>query len=238
MAFSGENPTALFEKAWNLYEAIAIGNHMSHREIYALVAKRLSQLYVKGGYRMLDLGCGDTRFLEPCFSFSRPALYQGVDLSEAALGLARKRLDYLGKTSWAKQDLLEYMKHDTGKYDVIFSGYAVHHLSTASKTELFATASNHLEPGGCFMLVDVIREPEQTREDYIIAYLSQIRNNWPGLTAEMVDEACAHVAAFDFPEGLETLDLLAQRAGFQKGIVHAKFGPHAFIEFPFSSGSL
>lgn len=238
MAFSGENPTALFEKAWNLYESIAIGNHMSHREIYVLVATRLSQLYVKGGYKMLDLGCGDTRFLEPCFSVSRPAFYQGVDLSDAALDLARKRLGYLGKTAWAKQDLLEHLKQDTEKYDVIFSGYAVHHLTTASKSEVFASASRHLESGGCFMLVDVIRESEQTREAYIADYLSKIRNNWQGLTAQMVDEACAHVAAFDFPESFETLDLMAQRAGFQKGILHAKFGPHALMEFRLSSRTL
>lgn len=231
MSLSGESPTALFEKAWNLYESIALGNHMSHREIYALLTKRLQVLYGKGGFDMLDLGCGDARFFEPCFQATRPGFYHGVDLSKAALDLARKRFAHLNKTAWSQQDLLDYLKQCPEAYDIIFSGYALHHLDTNSKKEVFISAARHLKAGGRLMLVDVVRQPGETRESYIPVYLDRIRNQWSGLTLEMVNEACTHVAAFDFPETFEILDLMASEAGFQRGILHAQFGPHALMEF-------
>ena len=231
MTLSRESPTALFEKAWNLYESIALGNHMSHREIYTILTGRLQQLHGSGGYSMLDLGCGDARFLEPCFSASRPASYHGVDLSEPALELARKRMVHLARADWSRQDLLEHLRQGGEAYDVIFSGYALHHLATPAKREVMLCAARGLRPGGRLLLVDVIRRQGQSREAYIAAYLDRIRNAWSGLTPEMVSEACAHVSAFDFPETFEELDAMASQAGFQPGILHAEFGPHALMEF-------
>ena len=38
--------------------------------------------------RLLDLGCGNARYLAPCLKRFPPTIYEGVDLSEAALAEA------------------------------------------------------------------------------------------------------------------------------------------------------
>lgn len=231
MTLSGDHPTAFFEKAWGLYDAIAAGNHMSHRELYEPVAGHLRQRSEAGGYSLLDLGCGDARFLAPCLHASPPDGYIGVDLSEAAISIARSRLADMPSASWSRADMLQHLAQAQARTDVIFSSYALHHLATAEKRAVFHHAARLLTLGGSVLLIDVVRERDESRDDYIAKYLHRIRNEWKGLTREMMDEACAHVAAFDYPESLATLDALAQDAGLGAGRLHAKFGPHALVEF-------
>lgn len=231
MTISGDNATALFEKAWGLYDAIAAGNHMSHRELYLPVAEHLRQRSETGGYSLLDLGCGDARFLAPCLQASPPAAYTGVDLSEAALALAQSRLAHLPSARWSREDMLRHVAQSQQRVDVVFSSYALHHLATTDKHAVLRHAARLLTPGGTMLLIDVVREPDESRDHYIAGYLRRIRDDWKGLTQEMVDEACAHVAAFDHPESLATLDALAQDSGLAAGRLRAKFGPHALIEF-------
>lgn len=231
MTLSGEHATALFERAWGLYDAIAAGNHMSHRELYPPVADHLRRRSEQGAYSLLDLGCGDARFLAPCLQASPPSAYTGVDLSEAALSLARSRLSHLPSARCLREDMVRHLAESQAATDVIFSSYALHHLATSDKRAAFRHAARLITPGGSMLLIDVVREPGQSREDYIDDYLRRIRDDWKGLTREMVDEACAHVASFDHPESLATLDTLALDAGLSAGRLHAKFGPHTLVEF-------
>ena len=62
---------------------------MFHQEIYQGVGQLLKLRDDVGRYRLLDLGCGNARYLAPCLQQFPPALYEGVDLSEAALAEAR-----------------------------------------------------------------------------------------------------------------------------------------------------
>ncbi len=80
---------AFFARTWPVYDQIAEHNYMSHREIYANVAQLLKQRKDRNKYRLLDLGCGNARFLAPCLVQSPPTHYQGVDMSDTALGEAK-----------------------------------------------------------------------------------------------------------------------------------------------------
>ena len=69
-----DDETHLFRTSWSLYDALSEKNYMFHREIYALIANLLQQRRERGGYSMIDLGCGNTRFLAPRpLPQSRPA---------------------------------------------------------------------------------------------------------------------------------------------------------------------
>ena len=55
----------LFARSWSLYDHITEHNYMFHQEIYAELAELLKQRHDAGQYRMLDLGCGNARYLVP-----------------------------------------------------------------------------------------------------------------------------------------------------------------------------
>ena len=87
----------------------------------------------RGGteYRLLDLGCGNARYLAPCLKRFPPALYEGVDLSRPALMEAREYLTGLpSQVALTLADLLQTVESTDKTWDVIFAGFAVHHLTS------------------------------------------------------------------------------------------------------------
>lgn len=107
-----------------------------------------------GCYRLLDLGYGDARYLAPCLRQSPPALYEGVDLSEAALDETRGYLaDLPGSAVTLTQgDLLEAVETINKIWDVIFTGFAVHHLTAADKARFFQAFGRCLAEKGWLIL--------------------------------------------------------------------------------------
>lgn len=73
--------TSLFRHSWSLYDALAEMNYMHHREIYACVAELLAEIHQRGPWTLLDLGCGNARFLAPCLMSTTPQHYIGINLS-------------------------------------------------------------------------------------------------------------------------------------------------------------
>lgn len=227
-----EDPTALFRKAWSLYDAITERNYMNHRELYAQVAEKLRCRYdANASYSLLDLGCGNARFLAACLREAPPLRYEGVDLSAAALKEARICLASLPNVTLHQLDMLEAAHAATPACDVIFSGFAMHHLDSEAKQQLLHACAARLTPHGCFILVDVMRKERQTREDYLADYLHFMRTQWIAVPPEQLEEACAHVATFDFPETLSDLSRMAQCAGFARQEVLAQHGAHHALCF-------
>ena len=122
---------ALFRSNWSLYDAITENNYMFHREIYALVGHELAAAHPNGGAAMLDLGCGNARFLAPYLRAASPRRYVGVDLSATALEEARGYLHGLPGVELQLSDMLQTTQTLAEKFDFIFSGFAVHPLASA-----------------------------------------------------------------------------------------------------------
>jgi SAM-dependent methyltransferase len=226
-----DDNTALFRKAWTLYDAISEKNYMFHLEIYAQVADLLKQRRTQGHYHLLDLGCGNARFLAPCLQSALPETYDGVDLSASALDEAREYLKGIPNTALHHKDMLQAVEDTDSAFDVIFTGFAVHHLDSAAKQRLFHACAQRLAPGGQFIMVDVVREDGQTREQYLDGYLNFMRTQWTEVLPEHLDEACAHVAAYDFPETLADLTLMARQAGLSQTQVIGRHHQHYILRF-------
>jgi SAM-dependent methyltransferase len=231
LSLTQDDNTALFRKAWTLYDAISEKNYMFHREIYAHVATLLQKRHAQGPYHLLDLGCGNARFLAPCLQSAPPETYDGVDLSASALDEARTYLKGIANTALHHKDMLEAVEATDSAFDIIFTGFAVHHLDAAGKQRLFTACAERLAPGGSLIMVDVVREDGQTREQYLESYLDFMRRQWTDVVPEHLDEACAHVAAYDFPETLADLTQMAKRAGLSQTQVVGRFGPHFILRF-------
>jgi cyclopropane fatty-acyl-phospholipid synthase-like methyltransferase len=227
-----DDETHLFRTSWGLYDALSEKNYMFHREIYSIIAEMLRDRHQRGGYTMLDLGCGNTRFLAPCLHAAPPARYQGVDLSQTALDEACGYLGGLGDVTLRCQDMLEAMREAAPEsLDTVFSGYAVHHLDAEEKQQLFHACAASLAPGGRFILVDIARQQGETRQQYLDTYLHTMRTQWTAVRPEDMDAACAHVAAYDFPETVSDLTRMAAAASFRDIQLVERFAQHHVFVF-------
>jgi SAM-dependent methyltransferase len=228
-----DDETHLFRTSWGLYDALSEKNYMFHREIYAIIAGMLHQRREQGGaYAMLDLGCGNTRFLAPCLHAAPPSRYEGVDLSQTALEEARDYLKGLDNVTLRCKDMLDAMRESArNSLDTIFSGYAVHHLDAGEKQQLFHACAESLSPGGRFILVDIARQEGETREQYLDTYLSTMRTEWTALRPEDMEAACAHVATYDFPETVADLMRMGTAASFRDIQLVDCFAQHHVLVF-------
>lgn len=223
------NATTLFRKDWSLYDTVVAGNCMFHREIYALVGDLLSAF--PPGYRVLDLGCGNARCVALLLRTHPPASYLGIDLSEAALAEASGYLQGVPGVCLETGDLLALTKAlPENSVDAVLSGFALHHLTTQAKKDFFLAVYRVLLPSGRLLLVDIARRKHETREQYLERYLSFMRG-WSVLDERQIEEACSHVAQYDFPEPLSDLLEMGRLAGFQSSTVIAGFGDHHVMEF-------
>jgi cyclopropane fatty-acyl-phospholipid synthase-like methyltransferase len=229
---TSDESTGFFERSWSLYDLITEHNYMLHREIYARIADLLKLRKNQDQYRMLDLGCGNARFLAPSLRQFTPSHYEGVDLSEAALEEARDNLaDLSCPVVLTHGDLLEAVESTEIKWDVIFTGFAVHHLTTEAKERFFQSAGRCLTDNGWLLMVDVVREESQSREDYLKYYLRLMRDRWTQIPPDQLETACAHVEAYDYPEYLSTLKEMAKASGLNSSHVICRYGQHYAVWF-------
>lgn len=227
-----DDETHLFRTSWGLYDALSEQNYMFHREIYTIIADMLQQRRKQGAYSMLDLGCGNTRFLAPCLHAAPPERYDGVDLSQPALDEARGYLRGLGNATLRCLDMLQAAEESPDEsFDTLFSGYAVHHLDTEHKQLLFHACARCLATGGVFILVDIARQEGETRQQYLDTYLHTMRTQWKAVRPEELDAACAHVAAHDFPETIAGLMQMARAARFREARLVERFAQHHVFVF-------
>jgi hypothetical protein len=95
-------------------------------------------------------------------------------------------------------------------FDLIFSSLALHHLSTAEKAEFFQLSCKNLTNGGILLLINVMREEDQSRDQY----LSGIQSTWTTISLAGKQAIAVHIRNHDFPENASTIQFLAQQAGF------------------------
>lgn len=105
--------------------------------------------------RVLDLGTGDGRMLALVRSHHPEATAIGLDSSEPMLARAAAR--------FGGDPLVELRAHElelplaeSGKFDAIVSGLAIHHLEDKRKRELFGEIHTLLRPAGVFANIDLV----------------------------------------------------------------------------------
>jgi SAM-dependent methyltransferase len=227
----GEENVALFRKGWSIYDAISEKNYMFHREIYARVGELLRERNGGRNYSLLDLGCGNARFLAPCLERTPPGSYCGVDLSAAALEEAAGYLKGLPRVEFFNGDMVKALEETEGSFDVIFSGYALHHLHVAGKERFFRACARRLKREGVFLMVDLVREVGESRDKFIGDYVHYMRTQWTDVIPEQLEAACGHVSAYDFPETASELTRMAKAANFESTRLVDRFAQHYLFEF-------
>lgn len=106
--------------------------------------------------RVADLGCGDGR-LAALIVEARPDVREVVatDVSAPMLERARARFHGDGRVRVLERNLSDELD-DLGVFDLMVSGFAIHHLDDAGKRALFARVARRLRPGGVFANLEVV----------------------------------------------------------------------------------
>jgi tRNA (cmo5U34)-methyltransferase len=111
--------------------------------------------------RILELGVGTGETALRVLERHPGAHLTGIDVSPEMLEEARRRLPHADLRVARLEDPLP-----DGSFDLVVSTLAVHHLDGAGKADLFRRVAEALEPGGRFVLADVV-VPERP-EDAVI----------------------------------------------------------------------
>src|SRR5208337_3108653 len=93
--------------------------------------------------------------------------------------------------------------------------------------------------GGGFIWTDLARHSQQTRDMCLKSLVHEIRQNWPALRSDEVEETVAHVLSSDFPEEEQWMLDTARECGFSLArALHRDefYGSWAFVAAPDGHG--
>lgn len=159
--------------------------------------------------RALDLGCGDGR-LSALVLDARPTIESvvAVDRSAAMLDAARRRFGDDARVevrSWDLDDPIGPL----GNFDVVVSGFAIHHLGHGRKRALFAEIAALLEPGGTFLNLEVVSSGSARRHAEFLTAIGRSADDPEDQLAAVEDQVTWMIAA-----GLVDVDCLWRWRGF------------------------
>jgi ubiquinone/menaquinone biosynthesis C-methylase UbiE len=118
---------------------------------------RVARRFVPQPARVIDLGCGDGFVARAILSEFPTAHALLIDHSEPMLGRAHEAMSpFSGRYEIRHGNLNESLPPQVGDgpFDLIVSGYAIHHLPTARKRSRYQEVFDLLRPGGLFVNVE------------------------------------------------------------------------------------
>lgn len=205
---------AFFDQ-WNLYQKIMHNDYLYHHEIYKILHELLAVSFHEP-FSVLDLGCGDAFFMGKAVSDTLVDRYVGVDISEIALDLARNNMaDVPCSRSFVKGDFYALLDGDMGKFDLIWTGLSMHHLSLLQKDHFIAKCCQILKPDGRLMAFEPTMRDGEDRDEFCRRWRNVCISKWNALSDEEKEGISRHVFSSDFPESLTTLRQIGTRHGFR-----------------------
>jgi SAM-dependent methyltransferase len=118
--------------------------------------------------RLADVGCGDAILLATLLEVYPGASGVAIDFSPLMLEHARERLAKLGpRAGTVEADLQNPSWKDllAGPFDVIISGFAIHHLPDQRKRALYQEFYDLLAPEGVFLNAEHVASPTPRIEE-------------------------------------------------------------------------
>lgn len=161
------------------------------------VMRRLVRAACPSVSSVLDLGCGDGILGQAILDEHTQAFGVFADFSAPMLEAARSRLDGYSRCrfidlDYGKKAWLDGLPPDLSSFDVIVSGFSIHHQPDVRKKELYVEFYELLNPGGIFLNLEQVashspwleRRFEELFIDALFAYQQQIGS---GMSRQQVD---------------------------------------------------
>ena len=189
---------SMFAEQWDVYQSVIEHNYMFHAELIDIVKGEVNHFESPS---VLDLGCGDSYVISESLSPGREMNYWGVDSAAMALESARSNLNHAkGEIALINEDFFAALKSLDRTFDVIISGYSLHHLQVEDKEECFSLVSNLISDNGVFILYDLERNSDETQPEYISRVCDLFANEWDQFDRETLEDIRTHVENNDIPE--------------------------------------
>ncbi len=159
--------------------------------------------------RVLDLGCGDGR-LAALVLDARPTVTDvvAVDRSEPMLDEARARFAGDARVEVVRGDLGDPLTFDR-PFDLVVSGFAIHHVEHERKRTLFRELRTSMSAGGLFANLEVVQSSTPRRHQEFLAAIGRDADD-PEDRLAAVDEQLQWMRA----AGFEELECLWRWRGF------------------------
>jgi len=159
--------------------------------------------------RGLDLGTGDGRLVALVLD-ERPSVAEvvAVDCSPPMLERARARFADDARVrvdSWDLNDSISPL----GDFDLVVSGFAIHHLEDRRKQELYGEVARQLQPGGAFLNLEVVASATPERHAEFLTAIGRTADDVEDRLASIEDQLAWFRAA-----GLVNVDCLWRWRGF------------------------
>ena len=219
-----------FFNAWEVYDQVLDHDYMFHDRVHHDLDLFLSRHFNQQPFSVLDLGCGSARHMAATLARHRPSLYVGYDISSTALEHAREassRLD--AEVRLHEGDLLEALNREVRPFDLIFSGYALHHLKEQEKRAFFQASKQLISASGVLVILDLVRDVNEGRVDFLSRYCRWVEADWSALSKVAVTGIQEHVMSADYPEAREDLIVMAKQAGYINNTPICEYGCHQAI---------
>jgi tRNA (cmo5U34)-methyltransferase len=159
---------------WGDAEQVAwYTNRIGKLEARQAAERVLADLLPPSPRRVLDLGCGDGR-LAALVLDARPSVEDvlAVDISAPMMELARERFADEPRVeirTWNMDDDVSPL----GEFDLVVSGFAIHHLEDPRKRAIFGEIAAHLAPGGVFANLEVVASATPLRHAEFLAAIGR-----------------------------------------------------------------
>jgi SAM-dependent methyltransferase len=205
-----------FLKGWRTYRKVLDLNYMYHSEVRTTLEEAIA--VAPPGFAFLDIACGDAAGSARALAGSPVGRYAGIDISHAALEIAREELAGLDcPLTLVEGDLREVLATWRDAADVIWLGQSLHHFQPAEKRTILADIRRVLVPGGSFLLWEPTLLPDGEDRHGWLARLAQRRPLWPELDEGEWRMMYDHCAASDYPETDADWLAMAADAGLGNG---------------------
>ncbi|HTM64388.1 MAG TPA: class I SAM-dependent methyltransferase [Gammaproteobacteria bacterium] len=204
-----------FDANWRKYQDSISCNTLYHKEMGAELRHFLIQ-HFNASYTLVDVGCGDSSTIIPVISATKIEKYIGVDAAPNVLKIADSNLAALNcKKEFICGNMSDAVTQFPENIDIIYTSYALHHLSCDNKIEFIRNCKNKLKQGGFLIIVDGVLSTNQTRDEWLDALKNRMQET-QHMSAEELEFRMEHPRADDFPESIATYQKIAEDQKWKK----------------------
>ncbi|MFN8660989.1 MAG: class I SAM-dependent methyltransferase [Thermomicrobiales bacterium] len=171
-----DSSQAVFQQAWHIYRVLVDENYLFHREAYACL-HHILRAEIDRPFHFLDVACGDATASVGALEGTAIAKYSGIDLSTAALALARQTLAALDCPVTLEQaDFVERLPTWSVPVDVVWVGLSLHHLQAPEKLAVMRAIRAILPRDGRFLFYDNTSPDDEARvgDDWAMTRASRL----------------------------------------------------------------